>query len=74
MSKKEPLTGAPSAEQARAYLISCWEGVRGNNFPELYLTENVKLEISKGRAATDDDGQTGIDRKELVYDVRGSYT
>ena len=74
VSKKEPLTGAPSAEQARAYMISCWECEKGGFAPELYLTENVKLEISKGRPATADDGQTGIDVKEPVYDVQGSYT
>ena len=74
-STKQPEHGAPSAEQARAYLISGLEHEKGSGtFGELYLTENVKLDIGKGRPYDHPEGGNDIDTHALVYPVRGSYT
>jgi hypothetical protein len=74
-STKAPKHGAPTAAQARAYLISGLEHEKGSGtLAELYLTEDVKLEIGKGRPYEHPEGGEDIDTKALVYPVRGSYT
>ncbi len=74
-STRPPETGAPSAAQARAYLISGHEHETGNDtFATLKLLEDVKLEIGKGRPYDHPEGGNDIDTRELVYPVRGSYT
>jgi len=74
-STKEPTQGAPSAEQARAYMISGFEHEKGSGtLGELYLTEDVKVEVGKGRPFEQEDGSGDADIHELVYPVRGSYT
>jgi hypothetical protein len=74
-STKQPLQGAPSAEQAKAYLIGRFEKETGTGtLGQLYLTENVKLEIGKGRPFEQGDGSGDADVSELVYPIRGSFT
>ena len=70
-----PQDGRATADQARAYFISGYEMEKGTGtLGELYLTEDVKLEIGKGRPFDRADGSGDADVTELVYPVRGSYT
>ena len=48
-SKKEPATGAPSVQQAILYFRCEKEKVGGGSDTNLYLFENVQLEVGKGR-------------------------
>ena len=72
-SRMEPAGGAISPEQARQYFICDVEveGVTG-----LVLVTNVKIEVAPGRIFNynTDSGHTGIDPRQIVYDIRGSYT
>ena len=73
-STKEPASGAPSSEQVKAYFISGFEHAKGTGtLAELYLAEDVKVEIGKGRPFESGDGSGDIDTHELVYPIRGSY-
>ena len=74
-STKDPEKGPPSADQVRAYFISGFEQEKGTGtLGELYLTENVKVEIGKGRPFEQGDGSGDVDVHELIYPIRGSYT
>jgi hypothetical protein len=68
-SRKEPVT----PELARQYFIcdAEVEGVTG-----LVLVANVRIEVAPGRSFNynTDSGHKGIDPKQTVYDVRGSFT
>jgi hypothetical protein len=73
VSRKEPAGWALSPVQARQYFI-CEvevEGVTG-----LVLVTNVSIEVAPGRAYNHntDSGHFGIDPKQTVNDIRGSYT
>jgi len=72
-SRRDPLNGAPSVEQAREYFICDIEAERVTS---LALVTNVRLEIASGRSfnAQTDSGRTGVDPKQLIYDIRGSFT
>jgi hypothetical protein len=72
-SLTEPVAGAPSLSQARQYFI-CQaeaEGITG-----LVLVTNVRIEVAPGRSFNynTDSGHAGIDPKQTVYDIRGSFT
>jgi hypothetical protein len=73
ISKKEPAKGAPSPEQAIQYFKCEREkGVDGQT--NIYLYENVKLEIGKGRPYQVSDMRlSDIDPSLLVYPIRGSF-
>ena len=74
-STKAPASGAPSAEQVKAYFISAFEREKSSGrLGELYLTADVKVEIGKGRPFESGDGAGDIDTHERVYPIRGSYT
>jgi len=73
VSRKEPSGSALSPAQARQY-FTCdaeVEGVTG-----LVLVTNVRIEVAPGRGFNynTDSGHTGIDPKQIVYDIRGSFT
>jgi hypothetical protein len=69
---KNPTSGAISAEQATKYVISNLEHQFGEN---LYLVENVKVEIGGSRPynAYTDSGAADIDTTAPVYPIRGSF-
>jgi hypothetical protein len=73
-SKKEPAKGAPSPSQAKDYLRCRQERVLGN---EIYLLENVQLEVGKGRpfqgGGLQDLNMGDIDPSFPVYPIRGSF-
>jgi hypothetical protein len=68
-SRKEPVSPA----LARQYFIcdAEGEGVTG-----LVLVTNVRIEVAPGRSFNynTDSGHKGIDPKQTVYDIRGSFT
>ncbi|MGD0345475.1 MAG: hypothetical protein ABSA85_01900 [Terracidiphilus sp.] len=73
-SKKAPASGAPSPAQAALY-VRCdpsGEGLFGGN---LFLLENVKVEIGSGRPFQpgSDIGMFQIDIRQPVYPIRGSF-
>ena len=72
-SRTDPAEGPPSPARARQYFIcdAEVEGVTG-----LALVTNVRVEVAPGRTFnySTDSGHTGIDPKQVVYDIRGSYT
>ena len=72
-SRKAPEKGAISAELARQYFICDTEHDAGE---QLYLTGDVKnIVVAKGRAFNiSTDIADDIDTRQLVYDIRGSYT
>lgn len=71
-STKEPARGAPSAEQARQYIICSSEHVSSNS---LFLVENVKVEVGKGRPFNiHNDLMTDADSTLPVFPIRGSRT
>ena len=69
--KTLPKTGAPSAAKATEYVICSAEAVN----VYLYLVEDVKVQVSKGRPYNirEDINVPNIDIKVLVYPIRGSY-
>ena len=74
-SYKAPEKGAPTAGQVRAYVIGQREYETGTgNDAVLYLTDNVTVEIGKGRPFERGDGSDDIDTSEMVYPIRGTMT
>jgi hypothetical protein len=75
-SKKDPAKGTPSPSQIKDYVrcdVQLGEGVHipGNN---LYLLDNVQVEIGKGRPyQVSDMNLRDIDSSQPVYPIRGSY-
>jgi hypothetical protein len=71
-SRKAPVKGAPTIDQAKAYFYCDTEVSNGY----LYLVANVKIEVAPSARAfnilTDTTGV--IDPKYPIYNVRGSYT
>jgi hypothetical protein len=67
------LTEPPSPAQARLYFI-CQAEVEG--ITGLVLVTNVRTEVAPGRSFNynTDSGHAGIDPKQTVYDIRGSFT
>lgn len=72
-SRKEPADGAPSTAQAAKYLICEMEG---EGVAGVALVTHVRIEVAPGRGFNynTDSGHAGIDPKQIVYDIRGSYT
>jgi len=71
-SKKEPAKGGPTAEQAAMYWRCDKEGTRSGSDTNLYLFENVKLEVGKARPfQASDQMLTDADPSQPVYPVRG---
>jgi len=79
-SKTEPKAGAPSAEQAKAYLICgsaahLGEGV--DSFHLLVLMENVQVQVGAGRpfqgGGNSDVNMHDVDVKYQIYPIRGSF-
>ena len=76
-SLKEPVKGAPAAEQLKRYFICGEEKVTNSiaSGDSLHLVTNVTLEVARGRPfnpATD--SWHDIDVTQTVYPVRGGYT
>jgi hypothetical protein len=74
-STMEPAKGAPSPEQAAKYVACAGETVGMSS--NLFLLENVKVEVGKGIPWMELDRPsrpTDADTKSLVYSIRGSYT
>ena len=72
-SKREPTQGAPSPEQARRYFL-CHRERELDDFT-LWLFEDVKVEIGKGRPYSPAiDRYRDIDPEETVYPIRGRFT
>ena len=69
---KSPKTGAPSAAQAAQYVICSSE----HEINDLYLVENVTVQVGKGRPYNirEDINFPDIDTKFPVYPIRGSLT
>jgi hypothetical protein len=68
---KAPVKGPLTAAQAMQYFICGAEGTFGDN---LYLVDQVKIEVGKGRPfLSQTDMLTDADVSSLVYPVRGSY-
>ena len=71
-STKAPAKGAITVRLAKEYLLCDTEAESGGF---LYLLENVKVEVGKGRRYNPkSDDYTDIDSSSLVYPIRGSYT
>ncbi len=74
-STQPPATGAPSPAQVRQYVACGYERMKGSgSLAELYLTENVTVEIGAGRPFEFGDGQGDVDVKLPIYPIRGSLT
>ena len=69
--KTSPKSGAPSAAKATEYVICSAESVN----VYLYLVEDVKVQVSKGRPYNirEDINVPNIDVKVPVYPIRGSF-
>jgi hypothetical protein len=71
-SRKAPLKGAPTVDQAKAYFYCDTELANGY----LYLVADVKVEVAPSarpfNILTDTTGI--IDPKQPIYNIRGSYT
>jgi len=70
--KTSPKTGAPSPAQAAQYVVCSSEHV----INDLYLIENVAVQVGKGRPYNirEDINFPDIDTKFPVYPIRGSLT
>ncbi len=69
------LKGAPTAVQVQAMVTCAWERATGNgSLAELYLTENVKVQIGKSRPFERGDGSGNVDVNQPVYPIRGSFS
>jgi len=74
-STAAPAHGAPSAEQARLYVMCGFEHAKGSgSLGELYLTDAVTVQVGKGRPFEYGDGQGDIDVKAAVIPIRGAMT
>jgi hypothetical protein len=72
-SKKEPANGAPSVNRLKD-LVRCGTGGERVTSQMLYLLENLKVEVGKGRPYQASDRQSqNIDPSLPVYPIRGSY-
>jgi hypothetical protein len=73
-SSTEPVKGAPTVEQAKAYFVC---GVTGEKEAGgyLYLTSELTLEVAPGSRPYSawTDSTPDIDPKQPVYSIRGSY-
>jgi hypothetical protein len=71
-SRKAPVKGAPTVDQAKAYFYCDTELANGY----LYLVADVKVEVApSARAFSILTDSTGIiDPKQPIYNIRGSYT
>ena len=73
--KKEPVQGALSADLAAQYFLCDFEKVYVN---QLYLADNVRVEVGKGRpfqvGVYADTNMRDIDVQYPVYPIRGSFT
>ena len=71
-SRKAPVKGAPTIDQAKAYFYCDTELANGY----LYLVADVKIEVAPGsrpfNILTDTTGI--IDPKQPIYNIRGSYS
>jgi len=72
-SKRGPIKGAPTPEQAKRYVMCQLEVVM--YAPYLILLDNVQVEVGKGRPYDPDSDSlmSDADRDSLVYPIRGSY-
>src|SRR5262249_35686950 len=70
-STKEPLKGGLSTQQAALYVRCGREGIESDSHHNLFLLENVQLEVGKGRPYEAADHANDIDPAQLVYPVRG---
>lgn len=72
-SRKEPASGAPSANRLKD-LVRCGTGGERVASQMLYLLENLQVEVGKGRPYQASDRQShNIDPSFPVYPIRGSY-
>jgi hypothetical protein len=71
-SMKEPTTGAPSGQRL-VDLVRCGSAGERVYDRQLYLLENVKVEIGKGRPYQPTDKAHKLDPSKPVYPIRGSY-
>ena len=75
-SRTAPAHGAPSAEQAKQYVICELE--KGNGLTPLFLVTNVKVQVASvshaANAVTTNITAADIDPREPVWDIRGSFT
>ena len=75
-SRKDPVKGAPSADQLKRYFICDAEGVNYAWGPgALTLVTDVTVEVGKGRPFNMAlDSFPGIDPTQTIYPIRGKYT
>src|SRR5690348_861356 len=72
-SKKEPTSGAPSGARLEE-LVRCGSGGEKVYDGQLFLLENLKAEIGKGRPYQASDSLAhNIDPSQPVYPIRGSF-
>jgi hypothetical protein len=79
-SKSEPKSGAPTAEQAKRYVIcgsSVHLGEGEDSFHHMILLENVQVQVGKGRpfqgGINSDINMHDVDVDFPVYPIRGSF-
>jgi len=78
-SRKNPVKGAPTVEQAKAYFYcdseSMIPGTMGGSGDHLYLVTDVKMEVAPSSRPFNiqTDPANDIDPKQPVYNIRGSY-
>src|ERR1019366_1712559 len=75
-SRKNPVKGAPTADQLKQYFICDYEQVSYAWGPgALTLVADVTVEVGKGRPFNIVlDSFSGIDPAQTVYPIRGRYT
>src|SRR5690348_6662554 len=71
-SKTEPTRGAPSGQRL-VDLVRCGSGGERVYWDQLYLLENVKVEIGKARPYQPTDKANKLDPSKPVYPIRGSF-
>jgi hypothetical protein len=75
-SMKDPVKGAPSAEQARRYALCYGEGEKGDHPVVLYLLQDLKIDVGKGTPFKQLPFQNRpgtADPDGLVYATRGTF-